>query len=111
VVFYAGVPVQDAEGHALGTLCVIDSRPREISEQKLESLKALAKLVNAHFELRKTKMGLEESKNKLTLAKSSANTIWNEVQVLVSSNDPNKHNHLTHLQQAADSLKILFETT
>nr|WP_236612900.1 GAF domain-containing protein [Cesiribacter andamanensis] len=69
VVFYAGVPVQDDQGHALGTLCVIDSRPREISEQKIASLQALAKLVNAHFELRKTKEKYSQLQHKMVQAR------------------------------------------
>jgi GAF domain-containing protein len=71
VVFYAGVPVKDASGNAFGSLCVIDNRPRELTEQKLESLKALAKLVNAQFELRKTKLELEMVRKELEQLKKS----------------------------------------
>lgn len=59
VVFYAGVPVKDSKGNAFGSLCVIDNRPRELSQQKLESLKALAKLVSCYFELSMTKNKFE----------------------------------------------------
>jgi GAF domain-containing protein len=57
--FYAGVAVKDADGLPMGTLCVLDTRPRELPELKLESLKALAKLVDTHFQLRRTKMMLD----------------------------------------------------
>ena len=60
VVFYAGVPVKDANNNAVGALCVIDSRPRNLSEQKIESLKTLGKLVNVHFELRQRKIELNK---------------------------------------------------
>lgn len=59
IIFYAGVPVRDANGLALGSLCVIDSRPRELSDVKMESLKALAKLVDTHFEIRRLKIGMK----------------------------------------------------
>lgn len=35
IVFYAGMPLVDYEGNALGAICVIDNRPRELTEQKL----------------------------------------------------------------------------
>ena len=41
-IAYAGVPLIDAAGHALGTLCVIDSRPRKWSKSQVELLNDLA---------------------------------------------------------------------
>lgn len=45
--FYAGVPLLDERGHALGTLCVIDYHPKTLSQQQLEELEDLAKAVLA----------------------------------------------------------------
>ena len=59
IIFYAGVPIVDGGGHALGTLCIMDYRPRTMSDTKLMALKSLAKLINTHFELRKTKLELD----------------------------------------------------
>ena len=42
--FYAGVPLVLGEGEAIGTLCVIDTRPRTIEPASLERLKRLAKV-------------------------------------------------------------------
>ncbi|MBD3669912.1 MAG: SpoIIE family protein phosphatase [Gammaproteobacteria bacterium] len=44
--FYAGIPLMDAEGHALGTLCVLNSQPMELSEQQLAALRTLSEHVN-----------------------------------------------------------------
>ena len=41
-IAYAGVPLIDADGHALGTLCVLDSRPRQWSKNQVELLSDLA---------------------------------------------------------------------
>ncbi len=40
--FYAGVPLKDEAGRGLGTLCVIDTTPRELSAQQLTELDRLA---------------------------------------------------------------------
>lgn len=51
--FYAGSPLVNEEGRALGTLCVIDSVPRELSDEQREALDALGRQVMAQIELRR----------------------------------------------------------
>ena len=50
--FYAGTPLLSRDGHALGTLCVIDREPRELGEQQLEMLRVLGRQVMSQIELR-----------------------------------------------------------
>lgn len=52
VRFYAGMPLVDENGFALGTLCVIDHKPRKLNDAQKESLKALSRQVLALLKLR-----------------------------------------------------------
>ncbi|TVZ51469.1 sensor histidine kinase [Dokdonia sp. Hel_I_53] len=49
-IFYAGVPLRNPEGYALGTLCVYDHKPRVLSEEQKDALRDLAKQVVLLFE-------------------------------------------------------------
>jgi len=52
VRFYAGIPLLSPEGFALGTLCVVDTRPRRLSKSQLDALKILARSVEIMLETR-----------------------------------------------------------
>ncbi|OAD92850.1 ATPase [Aequorivita soesokkakensis] len=52
-IFYAGVPLINPKGFKLGTLCIFDEKPRQLTEIQIVTLKALAKQVINLFELRK----------------------------------------------------------
>ncbi len=54
VRFYAGAPLMNAEGRVLGTICVVDRVPRDLSGEQKEALKALSRLVVAQLELRRS---------------------------------------------------------
>lgn len=48
--FYAGAPLITSGGQAIGTLCVLDTRPREFSEEQTRMLKAFARAVVGRLE-------------------------------------------------------------
>jgi sigma-B regulation protein RsbU (phosphoserine phosphatase) len=50
--FYAGVPLTTRDGFNLGTLCVIDQQPREVTPDQVATLTDLASLVMDELELR-----------------------------------------------------------
>lgn len=65
VAFYAGVPLITHEGFSLGSLCVIDHQPKELSPAQINALSVLSKQVLAQLELRCKITELEESNRKL----------------------------------------------
>jgi GAF domain-containing protein len=59
--FYAGAPLINEDGYALGTLCVVDQTPRELEPEQKEALKALSRLVLAQMEFRRNLILLKEA--------------------------------------------------
>ncbi|MDI1481569.1 GAF domain-containing sensor histidine kinase [Polyangium sp. y55x31] len=53
VRFYAGAPLATADGHNVGTLCVIDHGPRQLDEEQRSALSSLARQVAAQIDLRR----------------------------------------------------------
>jgi GAF domain-containing protein len=51
--FYAGAPLVTADEHALGTVCVLDDKPRTLTGQQRESLSILSQLTMAILNFRK----------------------------------------------------------
>lgn len=60
VRFYAGAALVNQEGQALGVLCVMDRRPRGLTEEQRESLQVLSRHVVAELELRRRTRELDE---------------------------------------------------
>lgn len=54
IVAYMGVPVRAPDGHTLGSFCVIDGDPFEWSDDDLQVLEDLSKMIEAELQLRET---------------------------------------------------------
>jgi len=59
--FYAGAPLIDEDGYALGTLCVMDRQPRELDDTQKEALFSLRRLALSQIELRRNIQLLKEA--------------------------------------------------
>jgi GAF domain-containing protein len=106
IIFYAGVPITDSQGLALGALCVTDTRPRELPDHKLKSLRALGKLVNAYFRLHKLNLDQQEQQENKTKAQASLNTINENIALLEKTTlDAEQKQHLTSIRKEALALK------
>lgn len=60
-IFYAGIPLLSANNLPLGTLCVVDHKPKKLKDFQLNALKTLAKQVEQLLELRKARIVIEKN--------------------------------------------------
>jgi PAS domain S-box-containing protein len=51
--FFAGMPLRTPDGHHLGAVCVLDTRPREVTETQKDALRAIARRVMSYLEIRR----------------------------------------------------------
>ncbi|MDC7996217.1 GAF domain-containing sensor histidine kinase [Altibacter sp. HG106] len=89
VSFYAGVPLRDAFGNALGSLCVLDTKPNQLSEEQLKALQQLAAQVEYLFQLRLQNQELMSLKDTLSvhnnLLKDFASTVSHDMKMPLSN--------------------------
>lgn len=68
ITFYAGVPLVNEHGFALGSLCVINRQTRELTESQLTALSVIAKQVIDKLELRRKLIQLQQANELLQKA-------------------------------------------
>ncbi|MUU77299.1 GAF domain-containing sensor histidine kinase [Winogradskyella endarachnes] len=122
-VFYAGVPLKNSNGFALGTICVFDHKPRELNESQIRALKSLGKQVINLLELRrkneklkKTKAELQERNKRLGAfashvshdLKSPLANITSLTNLLKDDKDSNlSEESITYLEYIEESTNVL----
>lgn len=96
--FYAGAPLRTPEGSALGTLCIMDTRPRQLTAQQQDILEVLSHQVMARIELRHQLRAVELLNTQLKRAMDeSHHRIKNNLQVLAALVDIQRLKHPQHV--------------
>lgn len=79
--FYAGAPLVDENGFALGTLCVIDHKPCRLSDGQLGALKALARQVINLLRLKTTNEAMRHYASRMQLIADTAPVLIGEIDL------------------------------
>ncbi len=85
IQFYAGAPLITPDGWNIGTLCVIDRKPRELSKEQLSALKTLSQNVVTLLELRLNRQKVKDLERAIN--EHSIVSVTNEIGKISFVND------------------------
>ncbi len=97
VRFYAGVPLRNADGHALGTLCVLDHQPRRLDAAQREALARLGRQAMRAIEMRQAGQRLRSAQRRVQRLADFRALLAEVSQAIASADDD-----LGLLQQACE---------
>ena len=90
VVAYAGMPLTDADGRTLGSLCAIDTRPRAWSKAELQILQDLAEACSSELRLRISRELAEEARRHAESAHDQLAMLAELTETLATTTDIDK---------------------
>lgn len=106
VRFYCGMPLINPEGYALGTLCVIDFKPRELTFEEVDAVRCLSRQAVAHLELRRNLLELERAKREIEVQRERSEKLLLSIFPGAVADELKQHNHVT--PRFFDAATILF---
>ena len=84
--FYAGVPLRTTDGYNLGTLCILDFEPRELSAQETATLEDLAGMVLSELEVRlASRRAVDEAKQRESMKDAFVGMMSHELRTPVTT--------------------------
>ena len=111
--FYCGMPMITDEGYALGTVCVMDFEPRQLSFEQTESLRRLTRQVMTQLELRRkliefdqTLKDLEQARQEIAAEKSRSDELLVNILPASIADELKKNNKVQ--PRFVSSASILF---
>ncbi len=119
VIFYAGIPLnigQGSEAVNIGTLCVIDQKPKKLTDKQKTALRCLANQVESNLRLRRANVELERAmKAKSSFLATMSHEIRTPMNGIVgltnlligSSEDKNTIESLNIIKDCSDILLTL----
>lgn len=85
--FYAGAPLVTPDGHALGTLCVVDTEPRRLTAEQNRMLDALRRQAQAQLDLRLNLIELEAALSERDRAEAEQAALIGELRASLDKVD------------------------
>jgi len=85
VVFYAGMPLVTSNGYALGSVCIIDTKPRTLTEHQIDALKALSRQVMTLLDARRINNELLEAKKQMEIQNDTLNRTARRLELAMSA--------------------------
>ena len=104
VRFYAGAPLTTQEGLNLGTLCVIDSQPKQLNDQQRQALRALANRVVSELDLKLSLKKRHQAEVELLRSKQLLAQIIEVMPNVVFAKDIKDEFRFTIWNKAAENL-------
>lgn len=100
--FYAGAPLLTPEGYGLGTLCVIDRVPRNLTPAQQAALRALARQVMTQLQLRRSLFELERAQQERRESEHALRAVIHASPLAIVTLD--ERGHVTLWNPAAERL-------
>ncbi|MDY6900389.1 MAG: PAS domain S-box protein [Cyanobacteriota bacterium] len=117
VRFYVGIPLIAPEGQVVGTLCAIDTVPRSISSEQIQSLEAIGRLVMKQLEIRiglnklaDIKTGYEQAKSALDESESILKSFFDSAPMMMGIVEV-RDNDILHISGNTAAANLLGLTT